>query len=149
VSDALVELLEELPFETVTRIFDALPVDITFVDAEDTVIYFNSPPEGRLFPRTKMDLGRTVQKCHPPKSVHLVSKILDEFKAGTRESADFWINFQGRFVLIRYFPVKGKDGTYLGTLEVTQDITDVQKLKGEKRLLDADVTKGDRTLKVD
>ena len=130
------ELFEDLSPETLLRIFDALPVDVSFVDADDTVTYFNLPPRGRIFPRTKMDIGRKVQRCHPPKSVHVVQKILDDFRAGRRESADFWLNYHDMFVSVRYFPVRSAAGEYLGTLEVTQEIGDLKKLEGEKRILD-------------
>ncbi len=130
------ELFGDLPVETLLKIFDALPVDISFVDKDDVVTYFNLPRRGRVFVRTKLDIGRKVQKCHPPKSVHIVQKILDDFKAKRRDSADFWIESNGMFLYIRYFPVYDENGEYFGTLEVTQDVTEIRKLKGEKRLLD-------------
>ena len=113
---------------------DALPVDVTFVDKEDTVRYFNQPKD-RFFPRTKAVIGRKVQQCHPQKSIHIVSQILEDFENKKRDSAEFWINMKGRLIYIRYFPVRGKNDEYLGCLEVTQDITDIQKIKGENRLL--------------
>jgi PAS domain S-box-containing protein len=117
-------------------LLDALPVDITFVDKDDTVRYFNEPRlEGRIFTRTKAVLGRKVQQCHPQKSLHLVNQILEDFRSGKREVAEFWINLKGRLIYIRYFPVRGKEGEYLGCLEVTQDITGIKKIEGEKRLL--------------
>ena len=128
--------LKELPPEVVEKILDSLPVDISFVDKDDVVKYFNNPRTGRVFPRTKMDLQRKVQNCHPQKSVHMVNKILDAFKKGERDEAPFWINLNGRLIYINYFPVRDKDGNYLGTLEVTQDITELKKIEGEKRLLD-------------
>jgi PAS domain S-box-containing protein len=115
-------------------LLNTVPMDITFVDKEDTVRYFNKSEE-RIFPRTKAVIGRKVQNCHPQKSVHVVNKILDEFKSGTRDTAEFWIEVQGRLVYIRYFALRGNDNEYLGCLEVTQDITDIQKITGEKRLL--------------
>ena len=116
-------------------LLNTLPVDITFVGKDDAVKYFSDSKE-RIFVRTKSVLGRKVQNCHPPQSVDVVEKILTSFKEGTRDSADFWINFQGKLVYIRYFAVRDKEGTYLGTLEVTQDLTEIKKLEGEKRLLD-------------
>lgn len=121
--------------EELEAILNTLPVDITFVDKDDAVRYFSQSKE-RIFPRTKAVLGRKVQQCHPQKSVHVVNKIVEEFKAGQRDVAEFWIQHRGRFVHIRYFPVRNQEGEYLGVLEVTQDITDIQKLEGEKRLLD-------------
>jgi len=114
---------------------NTLPLDITFVDAEDRVRYFNEPRE-RLFPRTKAIIGRTVQQCHPQKSLPLVNRILEEFKSGQRDVAEFWIDVKGRKVHIRYFAVRDSDGRYLGCVEATQDVTDLKKLEGEKRLLD-------------
>jgi len=114
---------------------NTLPVDITFVDRNDQVKYFNQS-QGRIFTRTKAVIGRKVQNCHPQKSVHIVEKIVEEFKKGTRDHADFWINMNGRLILIRYFAVRDKEGNYLGTMEVTQDISDIKKIEGERRLLD-------------
>jgi hypothetical protein len=113
---------------------DTLPVDITFVGADDTVRYFSQSPE-RVFVRTKAILGRTVQNCHPSKSVDIVNSIVDAFKKGTRNEAAFWLELNGRLVYIRYLPVR-KNGEYLGIIEVTQDITDIKKIDGEKRLLE-------------
>jgi len=121
--------------EELNAILNTLPVDITFVDKNDTVRYFNESKD-RIFVRTKAVLGRKVQNCHPQKSVHLVERILDDFKNKRRDVAEFWINFAGRHVYIRYFPMWNPDGEYLGVIEVTQDITDIKKLEGEKRLLD-------------
>jgi len=133
---------ETLKFETgslskeeVEAILDSLPIDISFVDKNDSVKYFNKA-EKRIFVRTKAVIGRKVQKCHPEKSVHIVNKIVDAFKKGKKDSAEFWITMDGRLVHIRYFAVRGKNGEYLGTMEVTQDLTDIRKLEGEKRLLD-------------
>jgi len=132
----------ELGFETgvlskeeVEAIFNTLPVDITFVDDEDKVRYF-SKAEGRIFVRPRSIIGRKVQQCHPKKSAHIVNGILEAFKNGTKDVAEFWINLKDRLVYIRYFAVRDDNGRYLGTLEVTQDITDIQKISGERRLLD-------------
>jgi DUF438 domain-containing protein len=125
----------ELPQVVVEGIFNTLPFDITFVDAEDTVRFYSESGR-RIFPRSKAVIGRKVQACHPQQSLHKVQQILDDFKAGKRSVADFWISLKGRMIYIRYFPVLSKSDEYLGTLEITQDITDIQKLIGEKRLLD-------------
>ncbi|MEM2991426.1 MAG: DUF438 domain-containing protein, partial [Halobacteria archaeon] len=121
--------------EEVEGILNTLPVDITFVDREDAVKYF-SKAEKRIFVRTKAILGRKVQLCHPQKSIHIVNKILDAFKAGKKDFAEFWIKKGESLIYIRYFAVRDKAGKYLGTLEVTQDISDIKKIEGEKRLLD-------------
>ncbi len=115
-------------------ILDTLPVDVTFIDGEDTVRYFSRSKE-RIFPRAKAVIGRKVQQCHPQKSLHLVNRILNDFKNGHKDVAEFWIQKDGRTIYIRYFAVRGIDGKYLGCLEVTQDITEIQKITGEKRLL--------------
>ena len=127
--------LKELPYDTIEAILDALHVDISFVDAEDTVKYFNTPKRGRVFPRSKLDLQRKVQNCHPPQSLDKVNAILDGFRAGTMEEAPFWINMNGKFLKIDYFPVRDGNGKFLGTLEILQDATELRALEGEKRLL--------------
>lgn len=126
--------LKELNIDTIEAIMDAMPLDCSFVDENDTVKFFNNPKAGRIFPRTKMDLGRKVQNCHPPKSLDKVNAILTGFKSGTLETSEFWIDFRGKKVMISYFPVRDAAGKYLGCLEVTQDITEIQKITGEKRL---------------
>ncbi len=116
-------------------LLNTLPVDITFVDADDTVRYFNKP-EQRMFVRTKAVIGRKVQNCHPEKSLYMVAKIVESFKTGKKNSAEFWITLNNRFVHIRFFAVRDPNGKYLGAVEVVQDLTDIRKLEGEKRLLD-------------
>ena len=121
--------------EEVEAILDSLPVDISFVDKEDSVKYFNKAGK-RIFVRTKAVIGRKVQLCHPQKSIHVVNKIIEAFKTGKKGAAEFWIQMSNRLIYIRYLAVRDKNGKYLGTLEVTQDITDIKKIEGEKRLLD-------------
>jgi len=130
-------MLETLSTKTLEAIFDTLPVDLTFVDETDTVRYYSRGDE-RIFRRTPAVIGRKVQDCHPQKSLHKVEQVLSDLKAGRRNVAEFWIDLKGRKVYIRYFAVREKTGKYIGTLEVTQDITDLQKITGEKRLLDAE-----------
>jgi len=121
--------------EELEAMLNTLPIDITFVDKEDTVRYFSQPKE-RLFPRAKAIIGRKIQQCHPQKSIHLVNQILDDFKNGKRDSAEFWVDAKGRKIHIRYFAVRDSAGRYLGCVGVDQDVTDIQKLEGEKRLLE-------------
>ncbi len=110
-------------------------MEITFVDKEDKVRYINQNPE-KIFPRAKAILGRKVQLCHPQKSVHLVNRIIEDFRSGRRDVAEFWIQMKGMFVHIRYFAVRDEKGEYQGTLEVVQDISRIRALEGERRLLD-------------
>jgi PAS domain S-box-containing protein len=123
-----------LSVEELQGIFNTLPVDITFVDKDDRVGFYSETGD-RIFVRTKAVIGRTVQNCHPEKSIHVVNQILDDFKNGKRDSAEFWLTVGGKFVYIRYFPVRDGDGRYLGCLEVTQDISEIKRVEGEKRLL--------------
>jgi DUF438 domain-containing protein len=125
--------------EELMGVFSTLPFDLTFVDKDDTVRYF-TPGKERIFDRSRAILGRKVQYCHPPKSVHIVNQILRDFKAGKQNRARFWINFRGRLVYICYYAVRNARGEYLGTLEVTQDLTEVRALQGERRLLTYDET---------
>jgi DUF438 domain-containing protein len=116
-------------------IFNTLPVDITFIDKDDAVRFYNETKD-KIFIRTESIIGRKVQLCHPQKSVHIVNKILEEFKSGKRDKAEFWIDFEDKFIFIRYFPITDKKGEYFGCIEVTQDITEIKKLEGEKRLME-------------
>lgn len=111
-----------------------LPVDITFIDKDDVVRYFSHGKE-RIFARTKAVIGRTVQNCHPPRSVHTVEELLEDFKAGRKDTEDFWIKFHDKYVYIRYFAVRDENGEYIGTLEFTQNISPIQEIEGEKRIL--------------
>jgi uncharacterized protein len=124
-----------LTIEQLDLVMRHLPVDITFVNENDEVAYFSEGKE-RIFPRLPEIIGRKVQNCHPPKSVHIVNRILEELRAGRKDEAEFWIELQGKLVHIRYFAVRDVDGNYRGTLEVTQDITGIRKLEGQRRLLD-------------
>lgn len=116
-------------------IFNHLPFDITFVDKDDIVKYFSAGPE-RIFTRTKAVIGRSVQNCHPPASVHIVEKLVQDFKDGKKDVEEFWINMGSKMIHIRYFAVRDENGEFIGTLEVTQDITKIKELEGEKRLVD-------------
>ncbi len=117
-----------------TVILNTIPFDLTFVDKDDTVRFFTQGKE-RIFARNRAILGRKVQRCHPPSSVHIVEKILNDFKSGKQDRAAFWINLGGRFIHIEYFALRDGKGNYLGTLEVSQDLTGKRKLQGEQRLL--------------
>jgi hypothetical protein len=131
--------VEDLSFgvdrDVMAAILNTLPVELSFVDKNDTVRYFSHENREKIFPRTRGVIGMTVQNCHPEKSVHLVNQILADFKAGRRSVAEFWIETGGRFVHIRYFPVRSPEGEYLGTLEVVQDAAGIRALTGERRLL--------------
>lgn len=126
-----------LTIQQLTAMFSALPVDITFVDGNDRVAFYSEGPD-RVFARSRAIIGRKVQHCHPPKSVDTVNQILDDFRAGRQDLAEFWLEFHGRFVHVRYFAVRDGEGAYMGTLEVTQDATRIRELTGERRLLQYD-----------
>ena len=121
--------------EQLIGVFSSLPVDITFVDEHDKVAFF-SKPKDRIFARSVSVIGRNVRNCHPSASVHIVEDILEGFKSGKRQSESFWIKMRGQFILIQYFSVRNDQGKYLGCLEVSQEISHIKKLEGEKRLLD-------------
>jgi hypothetical protein len=125
----------EINIEQLELIFDNLPVDITYVDDNDTVVYY-SDPKHRIFPRTISIIGRKVQNCHPHDSVHIVNKIVESFKSGKKDEASFWIKMGDKFILIKYIALRNSKNEYKGVLEVSQEVSDIRKLKGEKRLLD-------------
>jgi len=122
----------DLSISQIDMMLSHLPVDITYVDENDTVLFFSETPD-RIFKRTAAIIGRKVQNCHPPQSMDKVQKILDDFRAGTRDVAEFWIQMNGKFIYIRYFALHDADGNYKGTLEVSQDLTALRALEGEKR----------------
>lgn len=121
--------------ETLNEILRKLPVDLSFVDPNDRVAYYSDSPH-RIFPRSAAVIGREVRNCHPPKSVHMVEAILKAFKAGERDTAEFWLELGGRFIHIRYYAVHNAQKRYLGCLEVSQDVTGIRALQGQRRLLD-------------
>jgi PAS domain S-box-containing protein len=124
-----------LSAEQIRLIFNHLPVDITYVDENDKVKFF-STPEKRIFHRTNSIIGREVKNCHPPESVHVVEQIVEAFRNGEKDKASFWIQMKGEFVLIQYFAVRDELGNYKGVVEVSQEITEIRNIQGEKRLLD-------------
>ncbi|TSA23587.1 MAG: DUF438 domain-containing protein [Bacteroidetes bacterium] len=120
--------------EELLALLNTVPFDMTFVDRNDKVRYFSQGKE-RIFDRNRAILGRDVRMCHPPSSVHVVEQILSDFKNGKEQSAAFWLQIQGRFVHIEYFALRDEKGEYLGTLEVSQDLTEKRALQGEQRIL--------------
>jgi len=120
--------------EQINLMLQFLPVDLTYVDEHDRVIFYNRGEE-RVFPRSAAVIGREVRFCHPPKSVGTVLKILEEFKKGTKDDAEFWIDYRGKKIHIRYFAIRDAEKNYKGVIEVSQDVTHIQKLEGEQRLL--------------
>jgi len=134
-SDRGAAMIENLNKEQLEGLLEAIPVEISFVDENDLARFWNKH-ETRIFKRPISAIGKSVQDCHPKQSVDKVNQVLSDLKSGKRESADFWINLGDKKVYIRYFPVRDKTGKYLGTLEATQDITQIKKIEGEKRLLE-------------
>ncbi len=120
--------------EELMAIFNTMPFDVTFVDRNDKVKYFSQSAD-RIFQRNRAILNRDVRHCHPPASAHIVDKILDDFKSGRQSRAPFWINMKGRMIHIEYFALRNDSGEYLGTLEVSQDLTGYRALEGEQRIL--------------
>lgn len=135
-SEGMIQLpTGEITLDQVELIFNHLPVDITFVDENDTVRYF-STPKHRIFPRTASIIGRKVQNCHPPESVDVVNRIVASFKKGEKDRASFWLHLGPKFVLIQYFALRDRDQNYRGVLEVSQEISEIQELRGDRKLLD-------------
>lgn len=128
-------LIENLSFEQLDAIMEALPFELTFVDADDAVAYFNRLDKEKIFVRSRSVIGRKVLMCHPAKSVDQVKQIVEGFKDGSLDNAEFWIDMGVDKIYIRYFPVRNDQGKYMGVLEVTQEIGAIQKIAGQKRLL--------------
>ena len=126
-----------LSMAQIEAILNTVPIDMTLIDENDKVKYFSNAKK-RIFPRSPAIIGRDVRNCHPPKSVHIVERILDAFKRGEKDSAKFWIRMNDLFVVIEYFALRDENGAYMGTLEVSQEVSDIRTLRGERRLLDWD-----------
>lgn len=122
-------------FQQLDLIFKHLPIDLTFVDEDNRVRYYNETKE-RIFPRTPQVIGRSVELCHPPKSVHIVNRIIEAFRNGSASQAEFWLEHHGRFLYIVYYALRDEENNYKGVLEVTLDATHIRSLQGQKRLLD-------------
>ena len=124
-----------MDMEQLEILLNLLPVDMTLVDENDKVAFF-SRPKDRIFPRSVAIIGRDVRNCHPPESVHVVEDILASFKRGEKDEAAFWIQMRGMFIHIQYFAMRNEAGEYRGTLEVSQEISGLRALEGERRLLE-------------
>jgi DUF438 domain-containing protein len=118
----------------IMAILNTVPLDMTFVDKDDKVKYFTQGSH-RIFPRSRSIINRDVRLCHPPGSVDIVEKILEDFKSGKASHAPFWIQMIGNFILIEYYALRDENGEYLGTLEISQDLTEARSLEGEQRIL--------------
>ena len=134
-------MIGKLSDEIISAFFETVPFEFSVIDSNDNVLAWNKH-DTRLFKRPLGVLGKNVRNCHPKKSLHLVEQIINEMKAGTRDKARFWIDMKSKDsdsnskILIEYYALRNDNGTYLGCLEITGDITGIQELKGEKRLLD-------------
>jgi len=124
-----------LTTEQLTLTLDNIPIDITYVDEFDKVVYFNNAKD-RFFPRSPSIIGRDVDKCHPPESVHVVNEIVDAFKEGRKDKASFWLQMKGKFIVINYYALRNEEGQYKGVLEVSQDVTEIRSLEGNRKILD-------------
>ena len=134
--DSLLDLdVGKLDIRGIDRMLTNLPLDITFVDEDDVVRYYSNNAE-RVFPRSPGIIGRKVQNCHPPSSLDAVQRILDSFREGRSKEAEFWLEYEGKFIHILYLAQYDDSGIYRGVLEVTQDATHLRSLEGEKRLID-------------
>jgi DUF438 domain-containing protein len=136
------DLSASLEKHILAAMLNTLPIELSFVDAGDRVRYFSHEYQPKIFPRTRGAIGRLVQQCHPPKSVHSVDAILKAFKSGERDVAEFWLDMGPRKVHVRYFAVRSPEGEYLGTLETVQDIAPLQRITGQRRLVDDALSAG-------
>jgi len=134
-------MIGKLPDDVLNSFLETIPVQFSVIDGNDKVMCWNKH-KTRIFKRPVGVIGKDVRNCHPKKSLHKVEQILREMKEGKREKATFWIdlpmgeNKEKHKILIQYFALRNKAGRYLGCFEATQDISDIQKITGEKRLLD-------------
>ncbi len=128
-------LVHDVPIGLLDAMLDTLPLEITLLDSEDTIVYFNKENRDMLLSRTRAIVGTKVQQCHSQKSVNLVNQILSDFKSGKKDCVESWFDRKGRYLHVRYFAVRDNEGKYLGCMELVQDITDIKKLEGQNKLL--------------
>lgn len=103
-----------------TALLNTIPLEISFIDAEDRNCYFNEGP--KVFKRAQMALGRSVFTCHPPKAETMVRRIIGEFREGTLDRVPVWMDKGGRTMLVTYMAVRDESGEYMGTMELVQDM---------------------------
>ena len=124
----------KLTLEQINLIYRHLPVDLSYVDENETVCFY-SDTEHRVFPRSKNVIGRNVKNCHPRASVHIVEEIIEKFRSGEQDSAEFWINKPDIFIYILYTAVRDENGKFRGILEMMQDCTHIRSLTDSQTLL--------------
>ena len=124
----------KLTLEQINLIYQHLPIDLSFVD-ENEIVKFYSDTKHRVFPRSKGIIGRDVKNCHPRESVHTVEQIIDAFRNGEQDEAEFWLEMNGKFIYIYYVAVRNHDGEFRGVLEMMQDATRIRSLTGSRKLL--------------
>ena len=134
-------MIGKLERKILESILDTIPIEFSVLDENDKVLAWNKH-ETRIFKRSEAALGRDVKQCHPERSLDKVEKIIGEMKEGIRDKARFWIdlplskNGEKEKVMIEYYAIRDKEGNYLGCLEASQNIAEIQKLEGQKRLLE-------------
>jgi PAS domain S-box-containing protein len=134
-------MIERMSEEIVAAIFETVPMEITIIDANDEVVGWNKH-ETRIFKRPMTSMGLNFRDCHPVESLPKVERIIDEMKTGTRDRARFWTDFaavpggEKHKILIEFFALRNYSGGYLGCMECAQDIDEIRRLEGQRRLLD-------------
>ena len=129
----------KLTLEQINLLFRHLPVDLSYVDENELVKFYSDTPH-RIFPRSANVIGREVKNCHPAKSVHVVEEIVEKFRSGEQNQAEFWINKPGLFIYVIYTAVRDENGKFRGVLEMMQDCTHIRELEGSRTLLTWDKT---------
>jgi len=131
-------MIGELPKDVLNAILETIPIEFSVLNKDDEVLAWNKH-ETRIFKRPTGVVGKNVRNCHPKSSLHKVEQIINDFKVGNRNKARFWIDLtiddKKQKVMIEYFALRDADGNYIGCLEASQNVTEIQKLSGEKRLL--------------
>lgn len=125
----------EVSLKSLLILLNHVPGELTWVDENDKVKFYSEGGK-QIFPRTPQVIGRDVRQCHPPASVDIVEEIIASFRSGAKDHAKFWIRRGDMLILIRYIAVRDEDGQYRGVLEYTEEISELQNLEGERRLLD-------------
>jgi len=124
----------KLTLEQINLIYKHMQIDLSYVDEND-IVKFYTDSKHRVFPRSPGVIGREVQNCHPRESLSTVNAIIDAFRKGEQDEAEFWIDRGDKFIYIVFNAVRDDEGNFKGVLEMMQDVTHIRSLKGSRRLL--------------
>lgn len=119
-----------LSLEQLNAIFRTIPQEMDVLDENDRIVW-SSMNKNRLFKRTEKDIGKTVFEVHPDHSQRHVKEVLNQMHAGNRKNISIMITKDEQPINISFYSLHNEDGKYIGCIEVTQAVKNLQ-VKGSK-----------------